>query len=167
MTVRGRLHGALLATAVLVAACGGGGVKPIALDGSPRFPDAEGVVTSVTVKKITLDGGRTYDVSRKLQSFSTYTMETVPLLQRKGQYVQIGLHGHTMVWIGTIGAPVPQKPPVVFYLGRLVRIDGSRLVFRDGTVLRLGPSVTSPTKSGLVRVEIDPSQHAVRQVSIP
>ncbi|MBV9935934.1 MAG: hypothetical protein JO367_16680 [Actinobacteria bacterium] len=55
----------------------------------------------------------------------------------------------------------------MFYLGRLVRIDGSRLVFRDGTVLRLGPSVTSPTKSGLVRVEIDPSQHAVRQVSIP
>ncbi|MBV9256097.1 MAG: hypothetical protein JO054_17820, partial [Actinobacteria bacterium] len=60
-----------------------------------------------------------------------------------------------------------QNPPVVFYLGRLVRIDGSRLVFRDGTVLRLGPSVTSPTKSGLVRVEIDPSQHVVRQISIP
>lgn len=157
----------LLAATVFVAACGGGGVKPIALDGSPRFPDAEGVVTSVTVRQLTLDGGRVYDVSKKLQSFSTYTLETVSLLQRKGQYVQVGLHGRTVVWIGTIGAPLPQNPPVVYYLGTLVKVDQGRLVFRDGTVLRLGPSVTTPTKSGLVRVEIDPSQHVVRQVVVP
>lgn len=167
MSIRAGLSALVLATALLASACGGGGVKPIALDGTPRFPDAEGVVTSVSVNNITLDGGRTYSVSRKLQSFSTYTLETVPLLQRKGQYVQVGLHGKTMVWISTIGAPVPQNPPVVFYLGKLVKVDQGRLVFRDGTVLRLGPAVTTPAQSGLVRVEIDPSRHVVRSVAIP
>jgi hypothetical protein len=126
------------------------------------------VVTSVSVRRITLDGGRTFDVSRKLQSFSTYTLETVPLLRRRGQYVQIGVHGNTMTWIGTIGAVVPVQPPVVFYSGRLLRTDSQRrLVFRDGTVLRLAGEVTSPVPTGVVRAEIDPAKHDVRRVAVP
>ena len=159
----------LVATAVvLLGACGGSSVKAIPLDGSPRYPNAEGIVRTVDVHHITLDGGRTYKVSPRLQSFSTYTLETLSLLGRKGQYVQIGLHGRTMTWIATIGAPVPLQPPVVFYNGRLTRIDSSgHLVFRDGTVLKLGPAVTSPITSGVVRAEIDPSAHVVRRVVIP
>lgn len=159
----------LVATAVLLlGACGGSSVKPIPLDGTPRYPDAEGIVQAVDVHHITLDGGRTYKVSPNLQSFSTYTLETLSLLGRKGQYVQVGLHRGTMTWIAAIGAPVPLQPPVVFYNGRLTRIDSSgHLVFRDGTVLRLGLSVTSPTTSGVVRAEIDPTAHVVRRVVIP
>ena len=141
-------------------------MKPIALDGSPRFPDQEGVVQTVDVHHIALDGGRTYKVSGKLQSFSTYTLETLSLLQRKGQYVQIGVHGGTMTWISSIGAVVPLQPPVVFYNGRLLRTDGShRLIFRDGTVLRLGAGVTSPVPSGFVTAQIDPRQHVVLKVA--
>ena len=153
---------------MVVGACGGSSIKPIVLDGTPRFPSAEGVVQTVDVHHITLDGGRTYKVSSRLQSFSTYTLETVSLLQRKGQYVQVGLHGSTMTWISSIGAVVPLHPPVVFYNGRLLRTDASHhLIFRDGTVLRLGAGVTSPVATGFVTADIDPRQHLVLKVTQP
>jgi hypothetical protein len=158
-----------VATMVALVACGGdNGPKPIALDGTPRYPDAQGVVDRVSVTSITLDGHRTYKVSKKLQSFSTSTLQTLPLLQRKGQYVQVGLDGDTMVWIANVGAILPVEPPAVYYQGRLLRTDAQRrLVFRDGTVLPLAPGVTSPVPTGFVRADIDPAAHVVRGVVEP
>jgi hypothetical protein len=151
--------------ALFVAGCGHGGDKPrLVLDGSPRVPDAEGVVEDISFDRITLDGGRSYGVSRKLASFSTYDLAAVPMLHRKGQYVQVGLDGRTVVWMAGIGVVVrvPGTAPVVFYNGDLLRVDGRRAVFRDGTVLRLGPGVQSPRSPGPLRAEIDPVAHAVR-----
>jgi hypothetical protein len=58
-------------------------------------------------------------------------------------------------------------PPVVYYNGVLVRRDGPRAIFRDGTVLRLAAGVTPPVEQGLVRAEIDPALHTVRAVVRP
>lgn len=165
-----RAAGLVALALALLAGCGGGGggPRPLALDGRPRYPNAEGVVEAVTVKSIRLAGGRTYKVSPKLQSFSTTTLETLPLLQRKGQYVQVGVHGDTVVWIANVGAILPVAPPAVYYQGTLIRADAQgRLVFRDGTVLQTTPGVRSPVPNGLVRAEIDPSSHRVRSVAQP
>jgi len=160
----------LAAVVVLVAGCRGGGDKPrLVLDGRPRVPDAEGVVEEISFDRITLDGGRSYEVSRKLASFSTYDLAAVPILHRKGQYVQLGLDGRKAVWMAGIGVVVrvPGTVPVVFYHGELLRVEGRRAVFRDGTVLRLGPGVRTPRPSGPLRAEIDPTAHAVRTLVVP
>jgi hypothetical protein len=165
---RAAVAAALVLVVLLAAGCGGDdGPTPITLDGRPRYPDAEGVVERVSAESLTLDGRRTYEVSPALQSFSTSTLKTLPLLQRRGQYVQLGLDGRTVVWLANVGAPVPVDPPRVFHQGTLVRVSGGRLVFRDGTVLRLGPGVTSPVPSGLVRAAIDPGRHVVTDVGQP
>jgi hypothetical protein len=162
---------AVAAVAFVVASCGSGSRSHRAvLDGSPRFPDAEGVVTAVSVDKITLDGTHTYKVSPHLQSFSTYTLETVPLLGRKSQYVQVGLDGDTMVWLASVGAVVraPNLPPTVFYVGHLARVDGQhRAIFHDGTVFRLGSDVRALTGADVVRVELDPVSHVARRMVLP
>jgi hypothetical protein len=155
--------------AVLVVALAAGGCRHhadggLVLDGRPRYPDAEGVVVAVNTKRLTLDGGRSYAVSPDLRSFSTYTLRTTPLLGRRNQYVQIGLEGHTVVWLAGVGAVVraPDRPATVFYIGRLLRATGGRLIFRDGTVLRLAAGVRAPARGTQVRVEIDPDSHMVR-----
>jgi hypothetical protein len=176
---RGRISEVLLAVFLFVACSRGGDGHRLVLDGRPRLPDAEGVVESISFTRITLDGGRSYAVSKKLQSFSTYDLGAVPMLQRQGQYVQIGLDGRTVTWMAGIGVVVraPGQAPVVFYNGHLLRVDdfgghpeapgGRRAVFRDGTVLRLADSVTSPVSEGLVRAEIDPDRHEVRALVLP
>ena len=171
-----RRPAAALGAAVVVAslaaattpACSRNSGHRLVLDGRPRYPDAQGVVDRVDVHRITLDGGRTYKVSPSLQSFSSISLQTVPLLQRQGQYVQIGLRGHTMVWIAAIGSVVRLPTEhVVFYNGQLADTPPHRVVFRDGTVLDLADGVTSPVRTGFVRAEIDPSTHKVRRVSLP
>ncbi|MDQ1374676.1 MAG: hypothetical protein QOJ09_2014 [Actinomycetota bacterium] len=159
-----RRFAALVAVALLAGACHHARADRVVLDGRPRYPDVEGVVQSVSVKRIVLDGGRSYAVSPNLQSFSTYTLETTPLLGRLHQYVQVGLQGHTAVWVAGVGAVVrsPSAPPAAYYLGHLVRVQGRRAVFRDGTVLRLGTGVTA--SPGQVRVEIDPDRHVARAI---
>jgi hypothetical protein len=139
------------------------------LDGSPRMPDVEGVVEHISFERITLDGGRSYGVSKELSSFSTYDLAAVPMLHRQGQYVQLGLDGRQVVWMAGIGVVVraPGTAPVVFYNGYLSRLEGRRAIFRDGTVLRLGRGVESPRPSGQVRAEIDPEAHAVRALVLP
>ena len=153
----------ILAFLALLTACGGG-TQQLVLDGRPRMPDAEGVVEKISATRITLDGGRSYGVRGDLQSFSTYDLAPVPMLHRLGQYVQLGLDGDNVAWMAGVGLVVRASPapPVVFYNGRLVRIDsGRRAIFRDGTVLLLAPGVRSTVDEGLVRAEIDPSRHRV------
>ena len=153
---------AVAVTAVLAlgaAACGGGDDEPaIALDGSPRVPDAEGIVIEVSDDKIVLDGDREFEVADDLMAFSTYTLEAIPLAQRQDQYVQVGLDGDTVEWLALIGEPLEDR---VYYTGELEEIDGDQLVFADGTVLSLDDGVEPPAESGRLRAVIDPKKRAV------
>jgi hypothetical protein len=146
-----------------VGACGrsapGAAIK---LDGSGRFPDDQGVVTSVTQQRITLDGRRTYALSPHLQSFAAVSLAVVPVLQTKGQYVQVGLRETTVTWLGRIADVVHTDHDAVFYVGHLVRVQAKDLVMRDGTVLRLADGFTPPTRVDVdVTAEIDPAKHVV------
>lgn len=143
------------------------GAGAVVLDGRPRLPDEEGIVEEVSRDRITLDGGRTYRVSPKLQSFATQTMQAVPLLGREGQFVHVGLDGDTMVWFATIAEPFPGEPPTAYYTGVLEKIQGGRAYFRDGTVLSMADAVTSPVAKGFVQVEIDPVAREVRKLALP
>jgi hypothetical protein len=160
----------VLLAVVLVAlvACGGDSDDGrVVLDGRPRFPDAQGVVTEVSRENIALENGKRWRLVEKPQSFSTYTLAQVSLLARKGQYVQIGLDGDRAVWIAAIGAVTRIDPPVVFYNGELLRIEKGQAIFEDGTVLRLAPGVTAPVPKGILRADIDPGRGVVRRLSIP
>ena len=158
-----------VAALVLLGACGGGDDDGgrVVLDGRPRIPDAQGVVSDVSRESIALENGKRWKLVDEPQSFSTYTLATVNLLQRKGQYVQLGLDGDRVAWVAAIGAVAELDPPVVFYNGQLERIDGRDAVFKDGTVLRLAPDVRSPVVKGAVRAEIDPARGVVRRIAIP
>lgn len=154
-----RAGAAAVVGALFFTACGGDEPKAaIALDGSPREPDAEGVVDKVSENSLVLDGNREFEVSDNLVAFSTYTLEAVPLLQRKGQYVQVGLDGDTVIWVALIGEPLEGR---VYYNGELEEVDGEQLVFADGTVLTLGPGVKAPPAGERVRAVIDPAKRAV------
>ncbi len=158
----------LLAGALTLAGCSKDDRDRLVLDGRPRLPDVEGVVEQVSFEKITLDGGRSYGVRKDLQSFSTYDLAAVPMLQRAGQYVQLGLDGKKVAWMAMIGEVVEGAgPPVVYYNGVLLRLEGDRAIFRDGTVLRLADGVTSPVETGFVRAELDPALHRVRSLVLP
>lgn len=156
----------VLLGAASAGACGknaaGAGIK---LDGSARPPDDQGVVTAVSPQRITLDGRRTYALSPHLQSFSTMSLAIVPVLQTKGQYVQVGLRETTVTWLGRLADVVHTNHDAVFYVGHLVRVDGKDLVMRDGTVLRLSEGLTPPTRVDAdVTAEIDPAKHAVVKI---
>lgn len=152
----------------MLAGCSKSDDDRLVLDGRPRIPDVEGVVEKISFEEITLDGGRSYGVRKDLQSFSTYTLEAVPMLQRMGQYVQLGLNGKKVAWMAGIGVVVRgAAPPVVYYNGVLVRREGERAVFRDGTVLSLAAGVAPPVEQGLVRAELDPALHTVRALVLP
>jgi hypothetical protein len=152
----------------MLAGCSKSDGRRLVLDGRPRIPDAEGVVEQISFDRVTLDGGRSYGVRRDLQSFSTYDLAAVPMLHRLGQYVQLGLNGKRVAWMAGIGVVVrAAAPPVVYYNGVLLRRDGGRAIFRDGTVLQLAAGVTAPVEQGLVRAELDPALHTVRTLVLP
>ena len=158
----------LLAGALPLVGCSKGDDGRLVLDGRPRIPDAEGVVEQVSFEKVTLDGGRSYGVRKDLQSFSTYDLAAVPMLQRSGQYVHLGLDGKKVAWMAMIGAVVEGgAAPVVYYNGVLLRLEDDRAIFRDGTVLQLADGVTSPVETGFVRAELDPALHRVRALVRP
>jgi hypothetical protein len=119
------------------------------------------VVEKVSFTSLTLRGGATYEITRDLQCFSTYTLASVPLLERKGQYVQLGLDGKRVVWLASIGGVVNQQPPTVFYTGHLLRVAEGRAVFRDGTTFAVDASTAVP-KAGFVQVAIDPATAKVQ-----
>jgi len=157
----------LLAGALLLAGCTKDDSDQLVLDGRPRVPDVEGVVEQISFEKITLDGGRSYGVRKDLQSFSTYDLAAVPMLQRSGQYVHLGLDGKKVAWMAMIGEVIEGAASVVYYNGVLLRLEGDRAIFRDGTVLQLADGVISPVGTGFVRAELDPSLHRVRALVLP
>jgi hypothetical protein len=161
--------GVLVMVMVMAGCSRGDDEGRFALDGSPRFPDVEGVVERISTERIALDGGRAYDVASDLASFSTYDLGATPMLHRKGQYVQLGLDGDTAKWMAGVGVVVraPGKAPVVYFNGYLLQVHDGRAIFRNGTVLRLAKGVKSPVESGRVRAEIDPVRHVVRAVVLP
>lgn len=168
-----RARSALLALLVLTAACGDDGgdavdsTPYVELDGSPRPPDEVGVLVEVAddFSALTLDGGRTYEVADDLQCFATQDGSTVPLRQRVGEFVHLGIEGDTVVWLASI-ADVIDGPDadVVYYVGDVVDLVDGALVFDDGTVLRVadGYGLPDPPEDGArIRVTIDPEQRAV------
>jgi len=158
----------LVVGAILLAGCARSDTDRLVLDGRPRPPDAEGVVEKISFESVTLDGGRTFEVRKDLQSFSTYDLAAVPMIHRLGQYVQLGLRDEKVAWMAMIGGVVEAgASPVVYYNGVLLRLEGDRAIFRDGTVLRLADGVASPVESGFVRAELDPSLHRVRALVLP
>jgi hypothetical protein len=159
---------ALLVALVLGACTSGGSEGAVVLDGRPRVPDEEGVVVAVSRTKIALAGGRTYSVSPRLQSFSSSTLQAVPLVQRRDQYVHLGLEGDTVVWLASISAVVRLGEPSAFHIGKLESLDRDqrRLVFADGTVLRLGDDVDFPPVGRQVTAEIDPDAKRVRRLEV-
>ena len=123
------------------------------------MPDEEGVVASVSRRSLALEGGRTYKLTDKLVAFSTYNRHTISVLGTKGDYVHLGLDGDTVVWVGRIGKVIDNAAqPVVIYQGQLRKIDGARLEFADGTVLRLADNLdlTDALGPGVSEVAIDP-----------
>lgn len=150
-----------------VSACGGDDERSFALDGSPRHPDDQGVASSVSLQEITLDGERTYPLSRSLRSFSTYTLKLEPVLGREGHYVQVGLDDGEVVWLAGIAAVVKpdsgEGEPSVYYTGTLVERDGQLLIFEDGTVLRAVDGLPE-LPLARVTVRIDPR---IGKVTLP
>ena len=142
---------------LLLVACAGGEPQLDVLGGSPRYPSAEGLVESVTIGDITLRGGRRFPLAEELASFSTYTLEPIPLVHRVGQYVHVGLEDGAVAWVATIGAV--GNGETVVYAGKLLHVDDERrAIFSDGTVLRLGEDVEPPAVGTRVRVEIDAAE---------
>lgn len=94
-------------------------------------------------------------------------MSIQPLADAKDAYVQVGLDGRTIVWLGRISKVVPTDPPRAFYVGRFSRVedsdDGRRVVFGEGTVLALVDGVEPPAGSEgqVLQAEIDPAAHRV------
>ena len=139
------------------------------LDGSPRIADDEGIVTALDVDglSLTLDGKRSYQVSEQLRSFSALDLSIQPLADAKDAYVQVGLDGRTVVWLGRIARVVPTDPPRVYYVGRFTRVEdsdeGRRIVFGEGTVLALGDGVEPPAGADgeILQAEIDPAARRV------
>jgi hypothetical protein len=168
--VTARRLAVLLAAAVALSAATacdrGSDTDQLVLDGSPRYPDVEGVAQDVSHERVSLDGGRRYAVSRELRSFSTYTLKLEPMLSHKGQYVHLGIEDGRVVWMAAFGAPLPADPPTVLYAGELKRFDGDgRAVFRDGIVLRVDRTVDRSLR-GRVTAEIDTRRRVVRSVAL-
>ena len=101
-------------------------------------------MTAVTVKKLTLDGKRTFDVDPKLRCFDSGNLKSVPLLQRKGTYVQAGVAGHKVSWIAGYSAVVELTGPAP---GRLPRGDRGQRRLRARSCSRTAPCCTSPRAS--------------------
>ena len=154
--------------ALAFSACGSSAPK-LRLDGSPRVPNDEGIATLVTRTRIQLDGKRSYAVDKSFVSFSTYDGELEPMVNRRGQYVQLGVHDHKAVWMAGVAAVVPVPEPAVYYVGRLKRVEGDRLEFWDGTVLtrRHGLATPRPVRRAGARlqVRIDPKTHRVVELT--
>lgn len=151
-----------LGLAVAMTSCAEGAPPRLVLDGSPRFPDVEGVVIAVSREQVTLDGRRTFDLDPKLQSFSTYNLAGTSVFERKGQYVQLGVRGTRAYWMAGIGTVSGGETPSVVYVGSFTGVRRGRAVFKDGTTLRLGrgfrPDIAVATR---VSATIDVGQRTV------
>ncbi len=150
-----RVLASVLTLGLVLGACGDDDVAKtesapfVELNGSPRTPDAEGVVTDVAddFSTLTLDGDRVYEIHKNLQSFAAGDGSIQPVIRWQGQYAQVGLDGDTVEWIGGIAAvvAVPDQPQVVYVPGVITKIDGDRLIFRSGLVLTAGAGIVAPS----------------------
>lgn len=152
-----------MALALLLAACRAGGGDDFKLDGSPRHPDDEGIVTAVDHESLTLDGERTYELDRDLVSFSSIDLSTVPVLFAKDQYAQVGLDGDTAEWLGTVAKPLTTSPRRVVVVGEVASADDGTLVLEHGLVLRLAAGVDATVGTD-VQISIDPDRGVVTEV---
>ena len=169
---RRRVSAAMIIVVLALAGCsrGGDGSRgPVKLDGSPRHPDTAGVIDKVSKTSVTIDGKR-YKIEDTLQAFSTSTLQPVPILGRVKQYVQAGTSGERVYWLAVFGAAatLPGRGTITFYTGELKAIDGNDLVFKDGTVLRVGSGVSVPpnAKGRRVNAEIDVKNDRVRALLV-
>lgn len=137
----------------------------VRLDGSARFPDDEGIATSLDRRSITLDGERTYRVSDQLRSFSTYTRELEPMIGRRGQYVQIGVEDGVMIWMAGISRLVDvDGRPAAFYTGKFRGQERGRFVFTDGTTFAVGEGVARPRRGVHVTATIDAETRRIVEI---
>jgi hypothetical protein len=165
-----KLAGPLLV--LVLAACGGGSgsstatpVTYVRLDGTPRIPNDEGVITAMAddLSTFTLDDVRMYRTDASMQSFSTVDGSTQPLKRRLHQYVQVGLRGTTALWVAGIAAVVASdgRPGIAYYTGAPARVSNREVDFADGTVLTLATGVDPPPAGALVLATIDVASHKV------
>jgi hypothetical protein len=159
----------VVASMLVVASCGGG-PSSILDEGRPRFPDAEGVATEVTLESIEIDG-ESYAIGEDVESFTTRSHEVTPLLTWKEKYVHLGLTDEgDVAWIAGIGTVIKEKgkDPVTLYTGVFERQDAEtdRAVFEDGTTLALGRGVALP-EPGETLVTLDPEEHEITKIENP
>lgn len=163
---------ALAVLALLLGGCGGDDAasKTFVPDGSARLPDAAGVVVKASAKGLTLDRERAYKVSPNLAAFSTFNSRPVQLASVVNNFVHVGIEDDTVVWLALIG-PVDTDAGglrTTLYQGTLTSTRGSRLYFRDGTVLQLEPGLRMPDDAlGLTTAHIDADSGLVRGAVIP
>ena len=153
----------------MFAACGGG--EQSILDEGPRFPDAEGIATEVTLERIEIDGEESYAIGDNVESFTTRSHEVTPLLTWKGKYVHVGLtEDNGVAWIAGIGTVIEEKgeEPITLYTGVFEKQDSEtdRAVFEDGTTLALGKGVALP-EPGETIVTLDPERHEITNIENP
>jgi hypothetical protein len=156
---------AVLAVFALGACRAGEPVATIKLDGTPRLPDRQGIVTDVSLEKIAIDG-ESFTLSRKLRCFMTYTLAAMPVLQTKDAYVHIGLRSKKVVWVALVARtlPGPDGQKQAFYQGTVKAFSGGRATFVDGTVLPVASGVSLPASGTKVQVRIDPKAGRVVEV---
>lgn len=154
---------------VVLMSCGGG--ASTILEEGPRFPDAEGIATEVTLESIEIDGDDAYPMGEDVESFTTRSHEVTPLLTWKDKYVHIGLDDDGQVaWIAGIGTVIEEKGKDAYtlYTGIYERQDAEteRAVFEDGTTLALGKGVALP-EPGESIVTLDPTKHEITKIENP
>lgn len=152
----------------LLAGCRSTPQEPEA-PGPPYFPDERGIVTSVSVEEIEIDGKKRFPINSFVQSFSTYKpKEARPILFWKNRYVHIGLdENKSVIWVAGVGVVDPTTdPPSVFYAdGTLQRVDDKRnLIFKDGTVLRMAKGIQVPKVGRNLTLTIDPEKDLVVKI---
>lgn len=160
----------VLATILFVAAaCAQTAPVPESiLDTGPRVPSDEGVVTAVTFESITLEGVRTYKISKSVESFTTNEHTVTPLVHWLDRYVHVGVNKEKVaLWVAGIGVvPKGGSDPRVVYAGVFSKLDAKgRAIFADGTVLKLGPGVPPPELGKQVLVYIDPAAKQIVELS--
>ncbi|MGH7858205.1 MAG: hypothetical protein ACREQY_12850 [Candidatus Binatia bacterium] len=159
-------HAAVLCLLALVsAACSG---EQTVFEGGPRFPDDEGVVTSISLERMQIEGDRNYVIGRDVESFKTRSHEPASLLSLKDKYVQVGLDGDEVGWIALVGIVVGDDSPTVLYTGVFDGVDGrtDRAVFADGTTLALADDIDVPEEGQEVAAAIDARSHTVTSLQV-
>lgn len=164
--MRCRLLAVVLVLLAFLASCARGGDDPavaVRLDGSARTPDVVGLVTAVSLKRVTI-GRRSFAVSPRLQGFATASRQPVSLLGRKGQFVHAGVVDDEVVWIASFGpvAQIGDRPPAVLYVGTVKSLPSAREVhFIDGTLLSLDEGVPPPAVGAKVRADLSPESGSI------